>query len=144
MYQTHSRRSNPRLSALVCLLLAYSWPTATLAETPAALQSGWYVTSIDNLPVQFTATSDMVFTPEGVEGNAGCNDYQGRTLFNEDQLILEDIKVGDKYCEDVLMNQEQRLLQTFSRIAAWRQEADRLWLLDGNDHPIVELEKTGL
>lgn len=71
------------------------------------------------IPVLPEASINLVFTPEGISGSAGCNTYFGQFQYDVDKLSFSGIGSTEKACSNELTAQEAAYLQALQTATSY-------------------------
>ena len=74
-----------------------------------------------------------------ISGSSGCNTYQGSYELNDDNLVIGDLAVTERVCEDPvgIMDQEAAYISTLSTVASLSQSGTTLELMDADGRLIL-------
>ena len=93
----------------------------------------WTLTELEGSPPVEGATVDMTIGDDGVSGSAGCNSYTGAASVDVDagtMTLGPEIASTMMACEQPIMDQEQKFLDSLVRVVGYDMAKDELILLD--------------
>lgn len=74
-----------------------------------------------------------------VTGFAGCNEFRGGAVYNEQQIKFSTLYTDNERCDDA--NLERRYLQNLENGARYTYHANKLAIQDKDGNILIELEK---
>ena len=100
----------------------------------------WIASHIEGAPVVPGITSDLLIAADGkVSGNAGCNDYFGSAIVDDDAMAFGNLGTTKKACPGATMGQEDRMLRALDSTRGYRLDREDLLLLDAGGNTVLRL-----
>ena len=99
-----------------------------LAPPLALTGTRWMIASLDGRPVRTARTTDIRFTGNRVQGNAGCNSFGGAYRLEGDRLSAGQVISTKMACVGPGMNVEQRFFGILADAQVARSSADAITL----------------
>jgi heat shock protein HslJ len=92
----------------------------------------WQLTELEGSSLVDGTVIDLTMADGTASGNAGCNSYTGEVTISEDSGITFGSEIASTMmaCEEPIMDQEQRYLDTLSQVTSFEMAPDELLLLD--------------
>ncbi len=116
---------------LGCLFL---FSSCALLPTQSELdESRWLLQSLRGQSLLEDTAITAKFTPGGISGSSGCNNYGAKVSFLPfNRMEIDEVANTDMYCgvRSGLMEQEELYLQTLAAATSYRLENDNLVLMD--------------
>lgn len=115
-------------TVIVCAAVAATAGAAFAQEFPGGR---WLAEEISGSGVDPAVQSTLEFTDGGeAGGSGGCNRYRSEARIDGTTISFGAIAATRMACAAPAMEQEQRFFEALGKAASWRQEDDRLLLLD--------------
>lgn len=116
------------LAAVTFLVLFAACRSTPTPQSPAKRLAGthWRLAALDGHPVDGPEVPTLVFGPETVQGDGGCNRYSGSATLYGHALQVGAIASTRRACEPGIMEREQRYLHLLG--AARRVELEGTFL----------------
>ena len=107
---------------------------------PEIYDRNWVADTLEGRPVTPGVVSSLVIDSDGkVSGNAGCNDYFGSVIVDEDAMSFGNLGATSRACPAWVMGQEDRMLRVLDSTRGYRLEAQALLLLDASGNTVARL-----
>ncbi|MCA0455008.1 MAG: META domain-containing protein [Chloroflexi bacterium] len=90
----------------------------------------WQLVSIGPNAVTIDNPITLLFSPEGIGGNSGCNSYFGQFQYDSTTLTMSFSNIGGTLiaCEEPLMTQEMTYLSALQTVTGYQLQANQLLL----------------
>ncbi len=102
----------------------------------------WRVKTINGAPATQEQLSQLTLEfgeEQKVTGQAPCNEFRGKAVYNKDKIKFSTLYTDSKNCDN--LNIEQVYLASLEMSATYAQTANRLVLYDDQGNITVELQK---
>lgn len=119
-----------RLSPILLMLALAACGSGTENDP---MDRTWKLTSLGGDAVVEGTTIDLTITDQGASGNAGCNTYNGPVVVDtsdNSMTIGPDIISTMMACEEPIMDQELKYLDSLVRVTSYEMAPDELILKD--------------
>ena len=120
-----------RISRRGFAISALLGPALALAcASPPAAEGHWILRELDGSKVDRVQTLTLQNDESRVNGNAGCNQFQGPASIHAGRMSVGSLASTRKMCEPELMEDEQRYLAALERVQQIRVTDTELVLDD--------------
>ncbi len=133
-----------KIIAMAAISLAIASCSTQKAGT--SINGEWNIVKVENKTIQAEDKDSQPFlgfelNDKSVYGYVGCNQLTGALNINEQQKTIDFSQSGltQMMCPD--MSTEEAILKAMGNTTAYRQEGEKLLLLDKNGNITMELKK---
>jgi putative lipoprotein len=126
-----------------CLLVLGCESSGSSTGTFPLVGTSWRADEIERRPIDSAEASTLRFdSDQRASGSTGCNLYTAPMSASDTSIQLGLIATTRRACPPAIMDQETRFLAALQAARGYRQEGDRLQLLDQPGRTILRFTRT--